>query len=145
MTKYFKAAPLLLGLALIAFNHGASAQAVAAVPAPLTRAQVKMDREEFVKSHHWDDQRENWLLNDGMEPPEGVKPRAVVKSERDDFLRNNHWDNARSAWTPLGDKPRDLGKMSREQVRADTQRFATTHTWNAFTQSWTLRTPAAKS
>lgn len=102
----------------------------------LTRAQVKMERDEFLKSHRWDEYSENWVLKSGVEPPTGVKTRAEVKAERDVFLRNNRWDEATSAWVPLKDAPRDISTLTRAQVRAETRAFMRTHRWDESSDTW---------
>ena len=113
--------------------QGASGTAAAA---PLTRDQVKMERDEFLRTHQWDAVAENWVLKKGMEAPEGVKARAEVKAERDEFLRNHRWNPVSSDWEPLTKGPRDVSKMSREQVRNETRQFIRTHQWDEVKGAW---------
>jgi hypothetical protein len=135
---------LALGLLLAPAAGWVHAQdAAKKADAPLSRAQVKMERDEFLRTHRWDEAQENWVLKSGMEPPAGVKARAEVKAERDQFLRNNKWDEATSAWVPLAGTPRDMGAMTREQVRNETRQFMRTHRWDEATQGWVDK-PAAK-
>jgi len=113
----------------------------AASPAPLTRAQVRMERAEFVKTHRWDTATENWVLKPGFEAPAGMKSRAQVKAERDEVLRNNRWDERTSSWVPLKGKPRELSSLTREQVRAETIQFMRSHRWDEETETWVPKSP----
>jgi hypothetical protein len=123
----------LMAVLVLATNAGwVSAQ----TEAPLTRAQVKMERDEFRKSHTWDAMNENWVLKPGYESPAGTKSRVEIKAERDEILRNNRWDEPSATWISLKGKPRDLSKMSREQMRAETRAFVRTHSWDEVTESW---------
>ena len=129
---------VVLGL-FFAFTGGmAQAQGTSdtATAAPLTRDQVKMERDEFLRTHQWDAVSENWVLKKGMEAPAGVKARAEVKAERDTFMRNNRWNPVTSDWEPLTKGPRDMGKMSREQVRNETRQFVRTHQWDEVKGAW---------
>ncbi|MBT9477396.1 hypothetical protein [Polaromonas sp.] len=118
--------------------QGASGTAAAA---PLTREQVKMERDEFLRTHQWDAVAENWVLKQGMEAPAGVKTRAEVKAERNEFLRNNRWNPVSGDWEPLTKGPRDVSKMSREQVRNETRQFIRTHQWDEVKGAWVEVTP----
>ena len=63
MTRFPKRFRLLGVLLAAAGATSAFAQAAVAPPAePLTRAQVRMERAEFVKSHRWDEETETWAL-----------------------------------------------------------------------------------
>lgn len=131
-------ASVVFGL-FFAFTGGlAQAQGTSdtAAAAPLTRDQVKMERDEFLRTHQWDAVAENWVLKKGMEAPAGVKTRAEVKAERDTFLRNNRWNPVTSDWEPLTKGPRDMSKMSREQVRNETRQFVRTHQWDDVKGAW---------
>jgi hypothetical protein len=52
------------------------------VAAPLSRAQVKKERDDFYKSHQYDAATENWVLRPGFEPPTRAMSRDEVKAER---------------------------------------------------------------
>jgi hypothetical protein len=134
--KSMRVLPLFLALLLGASTGLVSAQGTAAVAAPQTRAQVKMERDEFIRTHHYDTESENWVLRVGIEPPMGVKTRAEIKGERDAFMRNNRFDTVSQAWIPLKATPRDLNALTREQMRAETLAFVRTHTWNVESESW---------
>ena len=146
--KRLPALPLILSLffalgagAAHAQNAGSAAEAAA----PLTREQVKRDRDEFLRTHRWDTSTDNWVLKSGVEAPTGVKSRAEVKAERDEFLRNNRWNEARSEWEPLHEAPRDLSALTREQVRAETRQFIRTHQWDETQSAWVEITPKKAS
>jgi hypothetical protein len=133
---------LVLAAACAALPSWAQAPAVAdPTMQPLTRAQVKMDRDEFLKTHRWDEPSATWMLKKGVEPPTGVKSRAEVKAARDLFLANNRWDESRGGWTPLNLGPRNMGTLSRAAVRAETAQFMRTHQWDEQTEVWVLRGP----
>ena len=142
--KRIQIAPLVLGLLFAATTGLVNAQGVdAKAEAPLTRTQVKMERDEFLRTHQWDVISENWVLKSGVEAPVGMKSRAEIKAERDEFLRNNRWDDPTSSWVSLKGAPRDVSKMTREQVRAETAHFVRTHEWNETTQAW-VEKPSTK-
>jgi hypothetical protein len=142
--KRLQALPLVLGLLLAGTAGVVSAQGAGGqTAASPTRAQVKMEREEFLKTHRWDAGAENWVMKPEFEAPGDLKSRAEVKAAREEFLRNTRWDPATTAWVPLA-KPRDLSTMTREQVRAETQQFARTHHWDEVTQNWVEQAPSKK-
>ncbi|MCW7538555.1 hypothetical protein OOT46_11950 [Aquabacterium sp. A7-Y] len=104
-----------------------------------SRVQVKMERDEFLRTHRWDDASATWVLKSGVEPPQGVKSRAEMKAERDEFLKGHRWDDRSSSWKPIGGSPPPTSTLSREQRRADTQRFMNTHRWDEQNQVWIER------
>jgi hypothetical protein len=108
-----------------------------------TRAQVKMERDEFLKTHHYDAFADNWVLKPEFEAPANVKSRAEVKAERDEFFKNNRYDPTTERWVAL-DKPRDTSKLTREQVRAETKEFVRTHRWDGEAQKWVEQAPPKK-
>lgn len=110
-------------------------------PAALTRAQVKMERLEFLKSHQWDEEMDVWVLKPGYDAPAGVMSRSEVMAARNEFLRNNRWNEAQGGWTPIKSQPRDLGTLDREQMRAETRRFVRSHRWDEQTETWVARIP----
>lgn len=140
--KRLQALPLVLSLFLASATGVANAQGTgdpgAASP---TRAQVKMERDEFMKTHHWDAGMDNWVLKPEYEAPMGIKARTEVRAERDEFMRNNRWDGGTQSWVPLKGKPRDISKMTREQVRTETRQFVRTHRWDEATQGWVEQAP----
>jgi hypothetical protein len=137
--------PIALGLLLASSVTLSSAQsATEATTAPLTRAQVKMERDDFLKSHTYDSATETWMVKKGFEAPAGMKTRAEIKAERDEFLRNNRYDSATETWIPLKNQPRDMSGLTREQVREETRQFVRTHAWDDVKGAWVDRSPAKK-
>ena len=128
--------PLLLSL-MLGFNaYMVNAQVVADKLVPgLTRAQVKMERDEFIKTHRYDPVTENWVLKKEYEPPGSMMSRAQVKAERDEFLRTHRYDTTLEYWVPLKGEPKSA--MSREQVRAEAAQFLRTHEWDDINSVWT--------
>ena len=136
-------ATLLVGLLVASAAGVVSAQSAgdksatgAPASAPVNRAQVKMERDEFLKTHEYDSDIDNWVLKPGIEAPAGTKPRADVKAERNEFLRNNRWDEPSSTWVSLKGKPRDMSSLSREQVRNETRQFNRTHRYDEINSVW---------
>lgn len=131
---------LLLGLSLASSAALVNAQSTADKQdvAP-TRSTIKMERDEFLRTHRWEEGSELWILKAGVEPPAGVKSRREVTGARDEFLRNNRWDESTGRWVSLKAAPRDMSTMSREQVRIETAQFARTHRWDEITDGWVAR------
>jgi len=123
------------------FAHPANPAAGVTLTGSPTRQQVKMERDEFLKTHRWDEASEEWMLKSGVEPPVGVKSRAEVKAERDSFLRTHRWEEPSGTWKTIGGEPRNLSGLSREQVKQDTARFLGTHRWDEQSESWVERAP----
>jgi len=121
----------LVALCLAVAGSSAFAQAASSP----TRAQVKMERDEFLRTHRWDQQLETWVLKQGMEAPVGVKSRAEIVAARNEFLKNNKWDD-NNGWTPIKTGPRDLGTMSRAEIKAETVQFTKTHMFDEDSGQW---------
>lgn len=135
--KRLQALPLLMGLLFASTAGMVNAQTTGdKAGASTTREQVKMERDEFIKTHHYDEVTSNWVLNSGSEPPAGMKSRAEIKAERDEFLRNNKYDTRLDVWVPLKAQPRDLSTMSREEVSKETRHFVRTHHWDDISGTW---------
>lgn len=142
--KRMQVLPLFIGLFFAAAGMvNAQTAGDNAVASP-TRGQVKMERDEFLKTHQYDVSTENWVLKPGFEAPTGLKSRAEIRAARDEFLQNNRYDSATEAWVPLKAEPRKLSTMSREQLRQETRHFVRTHRWDEFTQTWVEQASAAK-
>ncbi len=137
-TPWLAVALLTAGLA----TNASAAPDTAAVPSALTRAQVRMDRDEFIRTHTWDPGDEVWVLKPGFEPPMGMKSRAQVAAERDLYLSTHQW-NEELGWVPLPGAPRDISTLKREQVREETRQFLKTHRWDEFNEAWVLKPVAA--
>lgn len=104
-------------------------------PTTTSRSQVKIERDEFIKSHRWDPVIDDWALKPEFEPPAGIKDRNQIRKERDDFLKKNRWDSTMNQWIPL-EKPRLISSLSREQVRRETREFMRTHVWDTSLEIW---------
>jgi hypothetical protein len=134
--------PLTLAVLLSLGSGLVGAQtAVAVTNGPLTRSEVKMERDEFIRTHHYNGHNDEWVLNADVEAPGGMKTRAEVKAERDTFLANNRWVDKDSDWVPIKPGPRVMSSLTRAQVRAETNQFSLTHTWDANKGVW-VRDPA---
>jgi hypothetical protein len=135
--------PLLLGLIF-----GLNAQLVYAQPAGetatqgLTREQVKMERDEFIRTHRYDAARDNWVLKEEFEPPASMKTRAQVKAEREAFLKTHRYVSRTDTWVLI--KPTSKQGKTRAQVRAETRRFLRTHEWDAFKDVWVSKESVGK-
>ena len=139
--KRSSAFSVVVGLALVPVCGSLLAQ-----PAPAsttTRAEVKMERAEFVKTHTYDVANEVWVLKPGLEAPSGMKTRAQIKADRDEFLKNNRWSEQGSVWIPLKGAPRDMETMSRAQVKMETAAFLRTHRYDEQSETWMMKAPPA--
>lgn len=152
MSKTFKTLPLFASMAMLALALTAapawSQTPSSAVPGsangPLTRAQVKMDRDEFLRTHHWDALTDVWSLNSGVEPPTGVMSRADVKAARDTYLSTHRWSETQG-WLPLKSGSRNMSSLTRAQVQAETRQFMRTHRWDEATEEWSLKSVRSNS
>jgi hypothetical protein len=110
--------------------------------APMTRQQVKMERDEFLKLHRYDAANEEWILRSNMDPPAGMKTRAQVRAEKDEFLKMHKFDSVSETWVPLQGAPKPT--LSRAEVRAETAQFMKTHEWDEINERWVDK-PARKA
>lgn len=110
----------------------------------LTRSQVKMERDEFLRTHRYDEYKDSWMLKDDVDPPAGIASRAEVKAERDAFLSTHRWDRPRGGWVPVGSERRNLSTMSRAEVASETKMFLHTHRWNDLDSKWEVVPARAK-
>lgn len=136
----------LLGIGVALFGTGwtvAQTPAPAAPAAPLTRAEVKMERAEFLKTHRWDVRTDTYVLREHVTPPAGMKTRAEIKAERDDFLSKHRWEGE-NGWVRIAAAPRDVSTVPREQIRAETAQFLKTHRWDEENDRWIERAPRKK-
>ena len=138
---------VVVGILLAASNLGhaqVAAVAAGASQSTATREQVKMERDEFLRTHRFDLQSDNWVLKPEFEGPVGVKSRDQVKAERSEFLRNNHFDDNTSTWVPIKGGAVPAGSMTRQQVRDETKQFMRTHQFDEVNQMWKEIKPAGK-
>lgn len=128
-------ATVVLSIGDPAFAQATAQQATSAV----TRAQVKAERDEFLKTHEWFD--DQWQLKgaDKAKKPAGGPTRAQVKAERDAFLSKNRWDTVNEVWAPIQGAPRDVSKLSRDEVKREAAEFHRTHEWDEANVRYKLR------
>jgi hypothetical protein len=126
---------VVIALSLGATSALVSAQTTTDAASP-TRARVKMDRDDFLKSHRWDAGMGDWVLKPGFEAPVGVKSRAEVHAERDQFLKVNRWNADNETWISVKGAERNLSTMSHDDVRKETQAFVRTHQWDELADKW---------
>ena len=131
-----------LGSALVAGVLAISGLAQAQTT--LSRDQVKMERNEFLKTHRYDTATENWVLKSGVEPPAGIKSRSEIKALRDEFLRNNRFDTATETWAPIKGETSKVSTKSRREVKEETLNFVRTHHWDDVTETWVENPPRGK-
>jgi hypothetical protein len=105
------------------------------------RLQVKMERDEFLKTHRYDPVQGSWVLKSEVLPPRGVKTREEIKAERDAFLRAHKWDRERG-WIPL-QAERNLSTLTRAEVKAETAQFNRTHRWEEARDSFVFVAPSS--
>jgi hypothetical protein len=62
-----------------------------------TRAEVKAERDEFLRTHRYDQTSDAWVA---AETPRNMSTmtRAQVRDETRQFLRTHQWDDNASAW-----------------------------------------------
>jgi hypothetical protein len=134
ITRAVAAATLVLGMsALVAGPAAAQAQGKG-----LTRAQVTMDRDEFLAMARYDEAYGGWVLKD-MAMPKGVKSREEVQMMRDEFLSMHTWNDRENVWVPVNGAPRDMSKLSREKVSMETIAFLMNYRFNGMTSRWEPR------
>ncbi len=107
--------------------------------APMTRQQVKMERDEFLKLHRYDAGTEEWILRSNIDPPAGMKTRAQVRAEKDEFLKANKFDSVTETWLPRQGVPKST--LTRAEVRAETAQFMKTHEWDEMNERWVEKAP----
>ncbi len=115
-----------------------------------TRAEVRNDCVEFMRTHRWDEEKGDYVLRTPGKgkliatPPEGVKTRAEVRAERDKFMKANRWNEAKSQWDLIAGSPRDVSTLSRADVRKETQAFMRTHRWDEASETYVDRKTKGK-
>jgi len=125
-----------LGLCVALVGGTASAQTPEELACAKTRAEVRNDCVQYLKTHVWNDGLGTYVLKQGASAPEGVPTRAQIVGERNKFLAANRWNDGKGMWEPIPGKPRDVAAEPLEckQVRADIQKdctaFLKTHRWD---------------
>lgn len=103
---------------------------------PATRMEIRMERDEFLKLHRYDDTNGEWTT---IAPSTSDLSRAEVKAARNQYLSNNRWSESNDAFTPLTAGPRDMGTMTREEVKMERMQFARTYSWDNQKSMWVLK------
>lgn len=125
-----------LGVCVALVGGTASAQTPEELACAKSRAEVRAECVQFLKTHVWDDGAGTYVLKSGVRPPEGVKSRDEIRMERNKFLATNRWNDAKSMWEPVSGKPRDVAgeplecEKTRSEVQKDCNAFLKTYRWD---------------
>jgi len=133
-----KSLPLIasLGMCVALVGGTAYAQTPEELACAKTRAEVRGECVQFLKTHVWNDGAGTYVLKQGVSPPEGVATRAQILAERNKFLAANRWNDGKAMWEPIAGKPRDVSAMpaectlSRGEMQKDCNAFMKTHRWD---------------
>ncbi len=136
MTKRICLSSLIFSAALIALSPTVYSQTTAPSSEAMTRMEVRMDRDEFLKMHRYDEKENEWAPNT---PTTSDLSRAEVKAARDQYLSANRWNTANESFTPITGAPRDMGTMTREEVKMERMQFARTHRWDNQKSMWVMK------
>lgn len=134
----------LLGVCAALAGGTVSAQSPEELACAKTRAEVRGDCVQFMKTHVWNEGMGTYVLKQGATVPEGVKTRAQITAERNTFLASHRWNDGKSMWEPIAGKPRDVASEPLEckNVRADVQKdcvaFLKTHRWDEGASTYVL-------
>ncbi len=141
MTKLTYSTSLIVSAVLIAISSTVYAQTTGKPAASATRAEVRMERDEFLKTHKYDDTNSEWTPN---LPFKSEYSRADVKMARDKFLSTNRWDEANDDFTPMVETPRNMSTVSPEVRKMETMQFMRTHMWDNASSAWVKKPMRAK-
>jgi hypothetical protein len=138
---------IALALASLLLSQTLLAQSPPAAGCERTRAEVRSECVEFLKTHRWDEEAGDDVSRSGAKKtapaklPEGVRARADIRAERDRFMRSNRWNEVTGQWEPVAGAGRDLSKLSRADVRKETQAFVRSYQWDEVTEAYVARKP----
>ena len=133
-----------LGICFALVGGMASAQTPEELACAKTRAEVKGECVQFLKTHVWNEGLGTYVLKSGVNPPEGVKTRQQIVAERNKFLAANRWDDGKTMWVPIAGKPRDVANeplecaKTRPEVQKDCNAFLKTHRWDDGASTYVL-------
>ena len=127
---------LAFSLALIALSPAAHAQTATPPEAAASRMEIRMERDEFLKMHKYDNNSGEWMPNT---PAPRDLSRAEVKAARDQYLSTNRWNESNDAFTPMLGAPREMSTLTREEVKMERMQFARTHTWDNVKSMWVMK------
>lgn len=141
MTKSTYFSPLILSAVLLALSSTVYAQTTANTTVAASRSDVRMDRDEFLKTHRYHEDDRDWMPNAAIKSDSS---RAQMKAARDQYLSTNRWDEANDDFTPMAGIPREMSTMSREAVKMETMQFVRTHDWDKASSKWVKKPMRAK-
>jgi hypothetical protein len=141
MTKSTYFSPLILSAVLIAMSAATYAQTTSKPAATVTRNDVRMERDEFLKTHKYDEINSEWTPH---APFSSDYSRAEVKIARDKFLSTNRWDEANDDFTPMVETPRNMSTVSPAERKIETMQFMRTHMWDNASSAWVKKPMRAK-
>jgi hypothetical protein len=127
--------------ALTVISTTAYAQTVTSPGAAASRMEIRMERDEFLKTHRYDDSESEWLPTT---PTNSNLTRVEAKAARNQYLANHRWDEASDSFMPLGGTPRAMSSLTREEVKMETMQFTRTHAWDNQTSKWVMKSARAK-
>ncbi len=133
MTKPTYFASLIFSAVLISISSTVCAQTTSKPSTPATRAEVRMERDEFLKTHKYDETNSDWTPNT---PFKSEYSRADVKVARDKFLSTHRWDEANDDFTPMVETRRNMSTVSPEVRKMETMQFVRTHMWDNASSAW---------
>ena len=136
MTKSICLSSLIFSAAMIALSPAAHSQTTAPASEPLTRAEVRMDRDDFLKMHRYDEKESEWMTT---APSTSDLSRAEVKTARNQFLTTHRWNESTDTCPPIAGVPRDMSTMTREEVKMERMQFARTHAWDNKKSMWVMK------
>jgi hypothetical protein len=138
--KYSKFHSCAIALLVVAATSIGCAQTTGsqAASSGKTFEKVQMDRDQYLKSHRYEENERSWSSLNGEKLSTGSKSFAEVMEMRDVFLRHNVYDERKGEWISLNGKPRDLSTLTREQVKEETMQFARMHRFDTQMNAWVL-------
>jgi hypothetical protein len=63
-----------------------------------TRAEIKAERDEFLRNNRYDSATESWIPLKAQPRDMGTMTRAQVREETRQFIRTHTWDDVKGAW-----------------------------------------------
>jgi hypothetical protein len=141
MTKSTYFSNLIFSAVLIAVSAATYAQTTSKPAVTATRGDVRMERDEFLKTHKYDEINSDWTPNT---PFSSDYSRAEVRAARDKFLSTNRWDEANDDFTPMVETPRNMSTVSPAARKMETMQFIRTHMWDNASSAWVKKPMRAK-
>lgn len=141
MTKRTYLSSLILSAVLVALSAATYAQTTSTPGVSATRNEVRMERDEFLKTHKYDEINSEWIPH---APFSSDYSRAEVRAARDKFLSMNRWDEANDDFTPMVDTPRNMSTVSPAARKMETMQFMRTHMWDNGSSAWVKKPMRAK-